>query len=176
VSSTSVAQPVPREYNAFAYVIGGKGSFGSDNQEQLAHRGQIIMFDKNGQVEIKAADNIKSPLDVFLIAGKPLNEPIAHNGQFVMNKREEIIIPKRIEILYNLSRMSLNELKIPEEINVHKQSWDVAVGMIIHGHVVMVADVAPENCEVGTPRDILQLSRQPYSDYSKLDYNVGKWI
>lgn len=57
-----------------------------------------------------------------------------------------------------------------------QQTWDVTVGMIIHGHVVMVADVAAENCEVVTPRDILQLSRQPYSDYSKLDYNVGKWI
>lgn len=108
MSSTSVAQPVPREYNAFAYVIGGKGSFGSDNQEQLARREQIIIFDKNGQeVEIKAADNIKSPLDVFLIAGKPLNEPIAHNGPFVMNKQEEIIIPKSIGILYLVLRVKV---------------------------------------------------------------------
>ena len=28
MSSTSLAQPVPREYNAFAYVIEGQGSFG----------------------------------------------------------------------------------------------------------------------------------------------------
>ena len=28
MSSTSLAQTVPRKYNAFAYVIGGKGSFG----------------------------------------------------------------------------------------------------------------------------------------------------
>ena len=42
-------------------------------------------------VEIKAADNASSPLDMLLIGGKPLNEPIARYGPFVMNKREEIM-------------------------------------------------------------------------------------
>jgi redox-sensitive bicupin YhaK (pirin superfamily) len=72
----SITQPVPKEHNTFAYVIGGQGLFGSDNQEeqqrqQLAHRGQMIIFDKDGEekeeeqvVTIKAADNTKSPLDV----------------------------------------------------------------------------------------------------------------
>jgi redox-sensitive bicupin YhaK (pirin superfamily) len=95
----SITQPVPKEYNTFAYVIGGQGLFGSDNQEQqqqLAHRGQMIIFDKDGEgeeevVAIKAADNTTSPLDVLLIAGKPLNEPIARYGPFVMNKKEEIM-------------------------------------------------------------------------------------
>ena len=32
---------------------GGQGLFGSDNQKQLAHRGQMITFDKDGEeVEI----------------------------------------------------------------------------------------------------------------------------
>lgn len=71
----SIAQPVPKQYNAFAYVIGGQGLFGSDKQEQLVHRRQIIIFDKDGEeVQIKAVDNTKSALDVLLIAGKPLNE------------------------------------------------------------------------------------------------------
>ncbi len=88
----SVTQPVPKEYNAFAYVIGGQGLFGSDNQKQLAHRGQIIIFDKDGEeVEINATDNTTSAFDVLLIAGKPLSEPIARYGPFVMNKREEIM-------------------------------------------------------------------------------------
>jgi quercetin 2,3-dioxygenase len=88
----SVTQPVPIEYNAFVYVIGGQGLFGSDNQKQLAHRGQIITFDKDGgEVEIRTTSDTKSALDVLLIAGKPLNEPIARYGPFVMNKREEIM-------------------------------------------------------------------------------------
>ena len=89
---SSVTQPVPKEYNAFAYVIGGQGLFGSNNQKLLAHRGQIIMFDKDGEeVKINATDNTTSAFDVLLIAGKPLNEPIARYGPFVMNKREEIM-------------------------------------------------------------------------------------
>src|ERR671918_1229362 len=88
----SVTQPVPIEYNAFVYVIGGQGLFGSDNQKQLAYRGQIITFDKDGEeVEIRTASDTRSALDVLLIAGKPLNEPIARYGPFVMNNREEIM-------------------------------------------------------------------------------------
>ena len=88
----SVTQPVSKEYNAFVYVIGGQGLFGSDNQIQLAHGGYIITFDKDGEeVEIRAATDTRSALDVLLIAGKPLNEPIARYGPFVMNKREEIM-------------------------------------------------------------------------------------
>ena len=88
----SVTQPVPNEYNAFLYVIGGQGSIGSNKQEQLARRGQIVVFDKDGQeVEIKADNNTKSALDVLFIAGKPLNEPIVRYGPFVMNKKEEIL-------------------------------------------------------------------------------------
>jgi redox-sensitive bicupin YhaK (pirin superfamily) len=88
----SVTQPVPNEYNAFVYVIGGQGLFGSDNQKQLAHRGQIITFDKDGEeVEIRTTSDTRSALDVLFIAGKPLNEPIARYGPFVMNKREEIM-------------------------------------------------------------------------------------
>ena len=88
----SVTQAVPKEYNAFAYVIEGQGLFGSDNQKQLAHRGQIITFDKDGEeVEIRTTSDTRSALDVLFIAGKPLNEPIARYGPFVMNKREEIM-------------------------------------------------------------------------------------
>jgi quercetin 2,3-dioxygenase len=89
---TSITQPVPREYNVFVYVIGGQGLFGSDNKKQLANRGQIITFDKDGEeVEIRAASDTRAALDVLLIAGKPLNESIARYGPFVMNKREEIM-------------------------------------------------------------------------------------
>jgi redox-sensitive bicupin YhaK (pirin superfamily) len=98
----SIIQPIPKVYNTFAYVIGGQGLFGSDSQEvqrqQLAHRGQMIIFGNDGEekeeeevVAIKAADNTNSPLDVLLIAGKPLNEPIARYGPFVMNNKEEIM-------------------------------------------------------------------------------------
>jgi redox-sensitive bicupin YhaK (pirin superfamily) len=80
-----VAQPVPQDYNAFAYVVGGKGSFGG----KAAQRGQAVLFENDGsEVSIKASDD--TPLDVLLIAGVPLGEPVSRYGPFVMNTEQEI--------------------------------------------------------------------------------------
>jgi quercetin 2,3-dioxygenase len=81
-----VEQPVPQNYNAFAYVVGGKGLFGAGDKP--AQRGQMVLFEKDGsEVSIKAAEDT---LDVLLIAGVPLGEPVARYGPFVMNTKEEI--------------------------------------------------------------------------------------
>ena len=86
----SVTPPVPKEYNAFVYVSGGQGLFGSE--KQVARRGQIITFGKYGEeVEIRTVIDTSSALDVLFITGNPLNEPIARYGPFVMNRREEIM-------------------------------------------------------------------------------------
>src|SRR5918912_200751 len=84
-----VAQNVPREYNAFAYVIDGAGRFGAEEED--ASDGQMVMFARDGDevLLINPAD-ATTPLDVLLIAGVPLNEPVARYGPFVMNTRAEI--------------------------------------------------------------------------------------
>jgi redox-sensitive bicupin YhaK (pirin superfamily) len=84
-----IVQRVPREYNAFAYVIDGDGVFGAG--ERQAGDGQMVMFAQDGDaLEISVPDGAQSALDVLLIAGAPLNEPVARYGPFVMNTREEI--------------------------------------------------------------------------------------
>ncbi len=56
------------------------------------HRGQIIIFDEDGEeIEINATDNTTSAFEVLLIACKPLNDPIARYGPFVTNRREKIM-------------------------------------------------------------------------------------
>jgi quercetin 2,3-dioxygenase len=52
-----------------------------------------VTFNKAGEgVAISAsASNTKSPLDLLLIGGIPLNEPVARYGPFVMNTKEEIL-------------------------------------------------------------------------------------
>ena len=81
-----IVQNVDSTFNAFAYVIDGEGVFGSD---EVAKRGQMVMFAQDGdKVTIRNAGS--EQLDVLLIAGVPLNEPVARYGPFVMNTREEI--------------------------------------------------------------------------------------
>jgi redox-sensitive bicupin YhaK (pirin superfamily) len=85
----SISQPVAGEYNAFAYVVNGEGQFGSD--ERPAGVGQMVIFAQDGdEVKIAAPESAKTPLDVLLIAGLPLNEPVARYGPFVMNTEAEI--------------------------------------------------------------------------------------
>jgi hypothetical protein len=80
-----ITQAVPQNYNAFAYVIGGEGLFGSGDMH--AHKEQVVLFRQDGsEITIKALDT----LDVLLIAGVPIGEPIARYGPFVMNTEEEI--------------------------------------------------------------------------------------
>lgn len=84
-----VVQSVPENYNAFAYVISGEGLFGKD--KTTIGEKNLTVFENDGEIiSIREPDNAKSPLDVLLIAGMPLNEPIVQYGPFVMNTREEI--------------------------------------------------------------------------------------
>jgi redox-sensitive bicupin YhaK (pirin superfamily) len=84
-----VVQSVPKNYNAFAYVIDGEGLFGSENE--TAGDGQMVMFSSDGaEVSITNPAGAKTELDVLLIGGVPLNEPIARYGPFVMNTQHEI--------------------------------------------------------------------------------------
>ena len=84
-----VVQSVPENLNAFAYVIGGKGLFCMD-KTPVGEKNLIVFKNDGGTISIRESDNAKSHLDVLLVAGTPLNEPIVQYGPFVMNTREEI--------------------------------------------------------------------------------------
>jgi redox-sensitive bicupin YhaK (pirin superfamily) len=69
--------------------VEGEGLFGSDSERGVD--GQMVLFAQDGSdVKIENPANAKTALEVLLIAGLPLNEPVARYGPFVMNTREEI--------------------------------------------------------------------------------------
>ena len=74
----------PSEYNTALLVIEGKVTV---NDSELVPRDHFVLFQNEGErFSVKALDNA-----VFLVlSGKPLREPIAAHGPFVMNTREEL--------------------------------------------------------------------------------------
>ncbi|MEZ5114652.1 MAG: pirin-like C-terminal cupin domain-containing protein [Candidatus Nanopelagicales bacterium] len=84
--------PWPREFNALGYVLAGSGTVGDEGRP--IRTGQLALFGP-GDTVVMAADPVqesRSPnLEVFLIGGVPLREPVAHYGPFVMSTREELI-------------------------------------------------------------------------------------
>jgi redox-sensitive bicupin YhaK (pirin superfamily) len=86
---SEIAQQIASEYNAFAYVVNGQGIFGND-KNTVARGQQVVIFSNTGETISIRNESDDLPLDVLLIAGVPLNEPVARYGPFVMNELQEI--------------------------------------------------------------------------------------
>jgi hypothetical protein len=88
-ADVTFSQPVPRGHAAFAYVFEGEGAFGvaEDDHGTSAVSPRLLVLGDGDVVTVRAA---AKPVRLLLVSGKPLHEPIARYGPFVMNTREEI--------------------------------------------------------------------------------------
>lgn len=77
-------QEITSGFNAFAYVIEGR----VESHGQSAAADQMMLFESEG--DSVAFSTGESRADFLLLAGEPLNEPVARYGPFVMNTREEL--------------------------------------------------------------------------------------
>ncbi len=78
-------------FNALAYVLSGRALAGPDNRPVEDH--QLAVFGPGDAVRVRAAATQpeQSPsLEVLLLGGLAIGEPIAHYGPFVMNTRAEL--------------------------------------------------------------------------------------
>jgi hypothetical protein len=80
-------QAVPAGHAALAYVFEGEAAFGGDGEHGVPST-RMVVFGDGDRVVAKAAG--KKPARFLLLSGKPLREPIARHGPFVMNTKEEI--------------------------------------------------------------------------------------
>ncbi|MFP3118948.1 pirin family protein [Streptomyces sp. Iso 434] len=86
-----VTLPWREEYNGLAYVLAGRGTVGTDHRP--VHTGQTAVFGAGSALTLRAdeSQDAHTPdLEVVLLGGKPLREPMAHYGPFVMNTRAEL--------------------------------------------------------------------------------------
>ena len=91
---------MPRGHSALAYAFEGEGRFGV--AADLGYRGdldgvlltapQMAVFGDGDVVRVEADG---APVRFLLVSGKPLGEPIARYGPFVMNTREELQLALR---------------------------------------------------------------------------------
>ena len=77
---------IPKGHNAFIYLLQGELNIGEKKHDKT-HESSLILLERGNKLTTKAIR--KS--EFLVIAGKPIGEPIARGGPFVMNTREEII-------------------------------------------------------------------------------------
>jgi quercetin 2,3-dioxygenase len=79
--------PVPAEHNAFAYVFEGSAKIGSGAEAKMVERGQLAVLGLGDAVTVEGGPDGGR---LILVAGRPLREPVAKYGPFVMNTPDEI--------------------------------------------------------------------------------------
>jgi redox-sensitive bicupin YhaK (pirin superfamily) len=86
------SEPLPVDYAAFLYVFEGTVRVGAGPEAQTVSTHELAVLAEGAQVElhgVTAGADGKSARAI-LVAGRPLREPVAKYGPFVMNTREEL--------------------------------------------------------------------------------------
>jgi redox-sensitive bicupin YhaK (pirin superfamily) len=80
------------EYNALVYVLAGSGSVGLEKRPLQA--GQLAVLGRGDFVSVAASptqDGRTSTMEVLVLGGRPIREPVAWGGPFVMNTKAEVL-------------------------------------------------------------------------------------
>jgi redox-sensitive bicupin YhaK (pirin superfamily) len=80
------------DYNALVYALAGAGTVGPEQRPIRA--GQLAVLGEGDAVRVSAdrsQDSHTPKLELYVMGGRPIREPVAHYGPFVMNTRDELV-------------------------------------------------------------------------------------
>jgi quercetin 2,3-dioxygenase len=84
--------PWRADFNALGYVLAGSGTAGTGGRP--VHTGQLAVFGPGDVITFAADQRTEGPsqgLDILVLGGEPIREPVAAYGPFVMNTRDELV-------------------------------------------------------------------------------------
>jgi redox-sensitive bicupin YhaK (pirin superfamily) len=80
------------DYNALVYALAGQGTVGAEGKP--IGTGQLALFGEGNAITMAASPTQESRhpnLEVIVLGGRPIREPVAWMGPFVMNTRDEVM-------------------------------------------------------------------------------------
>jgi redox-sensitive bicupin YhaK (pirin superfamily) len=84
--------PWRKDFNALVYVLAGQGTVGPDRRP--IRKGQLAVLGAGDVVTMQASgqqDAHMPQLEVLVLGGRPIREPVAWAGPFVMNTKAEVL-------------------------------------------------------------------------------------
>ncbi|MGH9304034.1 MAG: pirin family protein [Acidimicrobiales bacterium] len=106
------------EFNALVYVLAGKGTVGAEHRPIRSAQLAVMGPGEYLRVAADAHQDSRHPnLDVLVLGGSPIGEPVVHYGPFVMNTKAEIVTALED---YQAGRLG----QIPASAMAHRQPGD----------------------------------------------------
>jgi redox-sensitive bicupin YhaK (pirin superfamily) len=111
-----VRLPWRPDFNALGYVLAGSGSVGAGHRP--VRTGQLAVFGSGDVITVTAGQRQDGPsagMDMLLLGGQPIREPVATYGPFVMNTREELVQAFEDYQAGRLGTIPAEPVPLPEE-------------------------------------------------------------
>jgi len=122
--TAELSLPWRRDFNALLYVLSGAGNVGAEGRP--VRTGQLVVFGPGDSLSVsadRAPGGLSPNLDVLVLGGQPIREPVVHYGPFVMNTREEIM-----QALADYQSGRLGQIPVTTMTHSHPGDIDPASG------------------------------------------------